>query len=89
MDPLRAHFLILVGQLGVGARLAKLPMEIVMSDGREYSGVPVPHQDEGDGVDDTGFARWFGIGDEVVALDEIVEVRLRSAANAEMGPEIL
>ncbi len=70
----------MVGTACESARLARLPVEALTSDGRRCSGVPQPRAAEeaaaGHEVDETGFARELRIGDQVVALDTIVELKI-------------
>ena len=63
------------------ARTGKLPVDITLRDGNVVSGVPAPRQVEPGNpteVDDTGYAQQLVVGGNVVHLDDIVEVRLRS-----------
>ena len=77
-----AHFLVMVGDACNSARLASLPVEVTTRDGRRLSGVPVPQeastpQQE---IDDTGFKNELILDGVSIALDQVVELRLRRPA---------
>jgi hypothetical protein len=81
MDPLHAHFLVMVGEACQHARTGQLAVVITLRDGREFEGVPTLRAVE-DGnpaeVDHTGYARQFVIGGTVVELDDVVELHLKA-----------
>lgn len=74
-----AHFLVMVGDACDGARLAGLPVEVTTRDGRRLCGVPSPREASTpwQEVDDTGFENELILGGAAVALDQVVELRLR------------
>ena len=80
LDAVRDHFFVMVGDVCENARVARLPVEALTRDGHRAVGVPQPQPAEeaepGHEVDQTGFARELRIGDEVIALDSIVELRI-------------
>jgi hypothetical protein len=83
MDESTGHFLVMVGDVCLNARLASLPVEITLRDGTVVAGIPNPReaeQTDGVEVDDTGFARELAIGDQIVPLDAVVEMRIVSPA---------
>ena len=77
-DALREHFFVMVGTVCENARIAQLPVRVMTRDGNQSAGVPQPQSAEEAApdheVDHTGFARELLIGDEVVALDSVVEL---------------
>ena len=77
-DTLRNHFFVMVGTVCENARIAQLPVRVVTRDGFRSTGVPQPRSAQEAApdheVDHTGFARELLIGDEVVALDSVVEL---------------
>jgi hypothetical protein len=79
MEPRRAQFLIMLGDLGRQAQLAALSVEIVTRDGRSHCGIPAPRETtEEDALDDTGLSPELTIGASSVALDDVVAVRVSS-----------
>lgn len=81
MDTTRAHFLVMVGEVCGGARLAGMSVEIITRDGQLHTGVPDPRH-RGDGgvqeLHDTGLGVDLMVGEETVRLDAVVELRIRS-----------
>jgi hypothetical protein len=73
------HFLVMVADACDSARIANLPVEVKMRDGRILCGVPVPQvaSTPAHEVDDTGFKNELILGDVSIALDQVVELRLR------------
>lgn len=76
----------MVGDFGYSARLARLPVELITSDGRCHRGVPSPRQAGADEVDATGYNREYEVGDEIIALDDVVEFRVRFDAARDPKP---
>ena len=75
-----AHFLITVAEACESARLAHLPVEVTTRDGRRFEGVPHPQEAPpgGDGeLDDTGYKNGLRLGDDIISLEHVVELRLR------------
>ena len=79
---MRAQFLILVGDLCVGAGLAGLEVELETADGVLRSGVPAMSgaRQGDDEIDDTGYASSFRVAGDAMALESIVACRVRSPA---------
>jgi hypothetical protein len=78
MDDRSAHFLTLVGRVCESARLAELPVALVLEDGQRLEGQPRPVEADGkQEVDDTGYADEVIIGDHRVRLAEVVELHVR------------
>ena len=78
MDPERAQFLIMIGEIGRQAHLAGLPVEVVTRDERTLRGVLDPCEAVDHELDSTGLAPQLTVGDATVALDDVVEVRVAS-----------
>jgi hypothetical protein len=81
MGAVRDHFFVMIGDICANARLAGLPVVAVTGEGRRVWGIPRPRtvgsSPDPQEVEGTGFARDLVIGDETVALDAVVELRIR------------
>lgn len=80
MDDERSHYLIMLGDVCVAARIASLSVEVLTADGTRLSGVPAPQTPDADAeaVDDTGYANDLFIGGQCVPLDTVVEFVVRT-----------
>ncbi len=79
MDERQAQFLISVGRLCAEAHLARLHVELELAGGRFLSGVPAPPPpaDGPGGLDDTGYADAVAVDGTVVAMSDVLAIRLR------------
>ena len=80
MDETAAHFMVVIGEVCSQARTGKLPVAVVLRDGRTVTGLPAPRAaaGRGDEPDSTGFGPELEVGGETIRLDEIVEIRLHA-----------
>ena len=75
-----AQFMITVGDVCAAAELAGLHVEVLIVDGSRVRGVPASlgRADQGEQVDETGYARTFRIDDALVNLDDILECAIHA-----------
>ena len=73
----------MLGDMCAAASLARLSVEVITEDGKRVTGVPSPHTPvDGDEVDHTGYANELLIDGQSVRLDTIVEITVRTVADA-------
>ncbi len=75
MNDRRAHFLTMLGDACVSARVAGLRVELVLADGDRIAGTPSPGPslDEATQIDETGYSSPLHIDDSAVSMEEVVE----------------
>ena len=74
MDDRSAHFFALVGEVCESARLAQLPVHLLLLDGTRLEGHPRAHlADEGEPLAETGYADAIHLGDRRIPLSDVVE----------------
>jgi hypothetical protein len=80
MEDRSAHFLNMVGRVCDSARVAKLPVELVLAGGERLVGHPLALEPE-DAIegelDDTGYADAVLIDERRIPLADIVEIAVR------------
>ena len=78
MDDRSAHFFTLVAEVCESARLARLPVQLVLVDGTRLEGHPQarPAGDDSS-LDDTGYADVIDLGEQHVPLSDVLEAAVR------------
>ena len=79
VDDRRAHFMTMIGDACVAARLADIPVELLLTDGSTVRGIPAvdPAADFEDAADETGYTSRLRVDGTDVALGDVAEFLIR------------
>ena len=80
MDDRRAHFLTMLGDVCIGAGLASISVEFVLSDGTRVSGTPSAQvaDDDTQHANDSGYASLVHVNGDAAQLEDVVELVIRT-----------